>query len=112
MGTENYLNYPLSNLFFLDQHLFVSSLPSSSIPSTAYLKPNVHLVTEGIEEFTEKGIRTKDGVEREADIIILATGFDMLHSLFPIYGRDKERHMAEIWGDEPRTYLGVTCPSE
>lgn len=35
-----------------------------------------------IEKFTEKGIVT-DGKEREFDIIVLATGFDVVSSLFP-----------------------------
>ena len=41
----------------------------------AMQKPNVDLVTEGIASFTDKGIRTKDGEEHEADVVILATGF-------------------------------------
>ena len=31
-----------------------------------------------IQEFTEKGIRTKDGKEHEFDVIALATGFDIV----------------------------------
>ncbi|KAK1227338.1 hypothetical protein PQX77_009660 [Marasmius sp. AFHP31] len=42
-------------------------------------QPNVSLVDMNetpLERFTPKGIRTNDGVEREFDIIVLATGFD------------------------------------
>ncbi|MCF7550808.1 NAD(P)/FAD-dependent oxidoreductase [Pseudonocardia sp. WMMC193] len=44
-----------------------------------YNQDNVHLVDVNetpIEAFTEKGIRTGDGTEREFDVIVLATGFD------------------------------------
>lgn len=36
------------------------------------------MVTDHIDHFTEKGILTKSGEELEADIIISATGFDLL----------------------------------
>ena len=38
-------------------------------------RDNVDLVTEGIERLTPTGIATRDGVEREVDAIIVATGF-------------------------------------
>jgi cation diffusion facilitator CzcD-associated flavoprotein CzcO len=41
----------------------------------AFNQPNVHLVTEPIEEVTECGIRTRDGRHHEVDVIVLATGF-------------------------------------
>ena len=44
-----------------------------------YNQDNVHLVDLGenpIDTITETGIRTRDGVEHEFDIIVLATGFD------------------------------------
>ncbi|MEV6066802.1 NAD(P)/FAD-dependent oxidoreductase [Nocardia sp. NPDC052001] len=47
--------------------------------NTGYLlsfnRDNVELVTTPIERFTERGIRTSDGVEREFDMIVLATGY-------------------------------------
>jgi cation diffusion facilitator CzcD-associated flavoprotein CzcO len=47
--------------------------------SSSYLKtfnrPNVELVTEPIDRITEGGVQTADGVERRADVLILATGF-------------------------------------
>ena len=36
------------------------------------------VVTDEIETFTAKGVRTKGGVEIEADIIVAATGFNLL----------------------------------
>ncbi len=71
----------------------------------------MRLVEDPIEEFCEEGIVTKSGEVHECDVVIFATGFDLLHCLYPIYGRDKERHQHEIWGDEPRTFLGTTHPN-
>ena len=56
-------------------------------PSDDYLQAfnseKVSLVTEGITEVTETGIRTEDGVIHKADTIIYATGFDLDKSLQP-----------------------------
>ncbi|MFM5886487.1 MAG: flavin-containing monooxygenase [Novosphingobium sp.] len=41
----------------------------------AAVSGKVSVVTDEIETFTEKGVRTKDGTEIEADIIVAATGF-------------------------------------
>jgi cation diffusion facilitator CzcD-associated flavoprotein CzcO len=43
----------------------------------AFNRDNVTLVTAGIDRFTEKGIRTADGVEHEFDMIVLATGYEL-----------------------------------
>ncbi|MEU0543937.1 NAD(P)/FAD-dependent oxidoreductase [Nocardia sp. NPDC005978] len=47
--------------------------------NTGYLlsfnRDNVKLVTTGIETFTAHGLRTADGVEREFDMVVLATGY-------------------------------------
>ena len=45
----------------------------SSQPQT-FNKPNVELVTEKIEGITPAGIRSGDGIDREVDVIIYATG--------------------------------------
>jgi cation diffusion facilitator CzcD-associated flavoprotein CzcO len=39
-------------------------------------KPNANLIPKAVVEFTEKGIIDSDGVEREYEAIICATGFD------------------------------------
>ena len=41
----------------------------------ALQSPNVDLVTDGISRITSTGIVTEDGVEREVDAIVVATGF-------------------------------------
>lgn len=70
------------------------------------------LVTEPIESFTEKGILTKDGKEREFDLVVLACGFKMHDYFHPtVYtGRDGAT-FAKAWEkDGVRSYLGVTMP--
>lgn len=41
----------------------------------AIQRENVSVVTDGIDRIEQGGVRTKDGALREADVIILATGF-------------------------------------
>src|SRR5207245_11290160 len=36
------------------------------------------MVTDGIEEFTERGIRLQSGAELEADLVVTATGLNLL----------------------------------
>lgn len=50
----------------------------------AIQKPNVDLIVDGIEGVTATGVKTKDGRDHPADVIILATGFkpfDILESI-------------------------------
>jgi cation diffusion facilitator CzcD-associated flavoprotein CzcO len=42
----------------------------------AIAAPNTELITEGIREITPTGVITADGVEREVDVLIVATGFE------------------------------------
>ena len=76
-------------------------------------KDNVLLVDAaadgGIEEITERGIRA-GGREYEADIIVLATGFDAMTGplkALNLKGRSG-RTLAEQWADGPHTYLGIS----
>jgi cation diffusion facilitator CzcD-associated flavoprotein CzcO len=71
----------------------------------------VDLKTNGIREFTDKGIICQDGVEREFDAIVMATGFDaMTGSLtnMNICGRDGLT-FRERWKDGVFTHLGLCC---
>lgn len=49
----------------------------SSAFFTALNNPNTALVTTPIERITRTGVRTTDGVEREADLIVAATGYEL-----------------------------------
>ena len=49
----------------------------SSAFFTALNNPNTALITTPIERITRTGVRTTDGVEREADLIVAATGYEL-----------------------------------
>ncbi|OAL34953.1 hypothetical protein AYO20_05668 [Fonsecaea nubica] len=76
----------------------------------------VDLKANPIREFTEKGIITQDGVEREFDTVVMATGFDaMTGSLtnMNIKGTDGLT-FRERWKDGVFTHLGLCssgCPN-
>ncbi len=50
-------------------------ISSSYLPS--YNDPTTHLITTPIETITSTGIRTADGVERDVDLIVTATGYEL-----------------------------------
>ena len=78
---------------------------------TTLKRPNVELVTDGVERVSTRGV-VAGGVEREADIVICATGFNTHESLAPIVIKGREgRSIRDVWGkDNPRAYYGVTVP--
>ena len=71
-------------------------------PETKYGTP--------IKEFTEKGIITSDGEEREYDIIALATGFDVVTGGMTNMGLKSINgtYLQDEWKDGAHTYLGTT----
>lgn len=78
----------------------------------ALRRDNVDLVTEDIETFTERGIKTADDVEREFDMVVLGTGFKVSQYFWPCkyVGRDGAT-LDELWKkDGPRSYLGLVMP--
>jgi cation diffusion facilitator CzcD-associated flavoprotein CzcO len=75
------------------------------------LKPNVELVTDRVAEVTPTGVRTADGVEREADVLLLATGFRTHGFVAPMEVTGSGgRTLAEAWSPTPRAYLGMSVP--
>lgn len=72
-------------------------------------RDNVELVTDPIANITADAIVTTDGLERHADTIVLATGFDTTRylSAIEVTGR-RGRRLADDWSDGPEAYLGVT----
>ena len=79
--------------------------------SDADAGPNVELVTDRIAEVTPTGIRTEDGTERPADVLVLATGFKTHGFVAPmeIVGAGG-RTLAEEWAEVARAYLGMSVP--
>lgn len=75
----------------------------------AFLEDNVELAEGEIESFTKDGLRTTDGTEYKADVIICATGFDVsFKPVFPVIGR-KNVSLGEAWKDDPSAYLAVAA---
>jgi len=90
--------------------------------SNDYLKsfnrPNVHLITEPIQEITHDSILLKNtqdasAKEVELDAIIYATGFDVLESTknMDIKNPKNGKSLSTIWGETPNAYLGI-MPAE
>jgi cation diffusion facilitator CzcD-associated flavoprotein CzcO len=74
-------------------------------------KANVSLVSDRIEAVTADGIRTADGVERGADVLVLATGFKTHGFVAPMeIAGAGGRMLAEAWAGVPRAYLGMSVP--
>jgi 4-hydroxyacetophenone monooxygenase len=75
-------------------------------------KPDVELVSDGIDRFTRDGILTVDGKQRPFDVIVVATGFKVtkMAARLDITGRGG-RNLRDKWaGDNPTAYLGLTVP--
>jgi cation diffusion facilitator CzcD-associated flavoprotein CzcO len=74
-------------------------------------RPNVELVDDRIAEVTATGIRTEDGTERPAEVLVLATGFKSHAFVAPmqIVGAGG-RTLADAWGEVARAYLGLSVP--
>lgn len=72
-------------------------------------RPNVELVSDGISRITPTGVVTADGVEREVDVIVFATGYrvDRFASRIPITGRNGIS-LDEAWADGAQAHLGIT----
>jgi cation diffusion facilitator CzcD-associated flavoprotein CzcO len=87
-------------------------------PGPGYLealtKDNVDYIQTRIKRFTEKGIVTEDGVEREVDITICATGANVDHAPpFSIIANGID--LKEAWKKDgtfgfPYSYLGFATP--
>ena len=75
-------------------------------------RPNVELVTDGIDHFAPDGIVTSDGKLRPADIVVTSTGFKVseMAARLNITGRDGKNLKAAWANDNPTAYLGLTVP--
>ena len=72
-------------------------------------RENVEVVLEPIERVTRDGIVTRDGRERRADVLILATGFESTSFLAPmrIEGAGAQS-LNEAWKDGAEAYRGIS----
>jgi cyclohexanone monooxygenase len=80
----------------------------------AFNRSNVQLVdvggNNGIQAFTEKGLRTENGNEYEFDMVIFAIGFDAATGALAEIEIRGENDVAlkEVWAKELETHLGIT----
>jgi len=84
------------------------------ISSTFYeaiQRENVYLETTGIERISENGVVTKDGVEHELDVLVLATGFHPFNFMRPmdLTGRDG-LSIDEAWSKKVQAYRSLCIP--
>ena len=77
----------------------------------ALQQPNAELVTTGIERIEARGVRTKDGVLHELDVLVLATGFDGHRFMrdIDVTGLDG-LHLNEVWEQSLAAYRCVGVP--
>ena len=69
------------------------------------------LVTTPIETITPSGVRTVDGVEHPADVLIYGTGFTASDFVAPmrVFGEGGVE-LNEEWSGDAMAYLGITVP--
>ncbi|MER5266279.1 NAD(P)/FAD-dependent oxidoreductase [Actinosynnema sp. NPDC002837] len=77
----------------------------------ALTRPDVDVVTSPVTGLTEHGVRTADGVEHPADVLVYGTGFAAADFLAPLRVRGRDgRELADAWAGGARAHLGVTVP--
>ena len=89
-------------------HLLQADHPLERVVSR-HPGPNVDIVSSGIREVREHSVVDNDGIEREIDTLIFATGFRPAE--LPIAERVRGRDgssLAEVWAGSPQAYLGTT----
>jgi cation diffusion facilitator CzcD-associated flavoprotein CzcO len=75
----------------------------------AFNRPNLELVTEGIDHIEGDGIVTVDGRKRVVDTLVLATGFKTTQYLSAIDVRGRGGlSIEDAWSDGAQAYKGVT----
>jgi cation diffusion facilitator CzcD-associated flavoprotein CzcO len=77
----------------------------------ALSKPNVELLTGGVERVTANTIVTAGGEEREVDAIIFGTGFQVNDSPIGHMVRGPQgKTLDEVWKGSRKAHLGATMP--
>lgn len=79
--------------------------------ATMLKRPNVRLETSGINSFVSSGVKLETSEVIDLDVVVFASGFaasDYLPDI-TVTGRDG-REIHEVWGDEPRAYMGAMVP--
>jgi 4-hydroxyacetophenone monooxygenase len=75
-------------------------------------RDNVRLVTSAVTRVLPDAVETSEGERLDADVLIWATGFDVINLLTPMKVRGtggRDLH-ADWHGDDARAYLGTVVP--
>ena len=75
------------------------------------LRPDVEVVTSGVERIEDGAVVTADGARHPVDTLIFGTGFRSTEFLSPlkITGR-AGKDLNAVWADGARAYLGLAVP--
>jgi 4-hydroxyacetophenone monooxygenase len=75
-------------------------------------RDDVELVDQPVAEMRPHGVVSSSGLEREVDVIVWATGFDVVNFLAPMEIRGRGgANLHDVWdGDDARAYLGTAIP--
>ena len=81
---------------------------------STFNRDNVSLVTEPIDKITGSGVATTDGEAHDVDVLILATGFEVMDPdgalTYSVTGR-QGKTLAQHWDDHRlQAYEGVSVP--
>jgi 4-hydroxyacetophenone monooxygenase len=74
------------------------------------LRDDVELVNDRIARVEHRGVVTASGRSFDADVIVLATGFQPNKFLWPMKITGRHVVLHDVWGEDPRAYLGITVP--
>ena len=114
--SRDYLNAEVSDpdlrAKLLPDHPVGCKRPLSSMSwFKAFALPHVALETSPIVEFTERGLRTADGVEHDVDTVVYGTGFKAAHYLasLDVVGRGGRR-LHDDWAQGAEAFLGTAVP--
>ncbi|OAL40506.1 hypothetical protein AYO20_00242 [Fonsecaea nubica] len=73
----------------------------------ALVEDNVNFIPTKVRTVYDNGIETEDGVRRDVDVIICATGFDGVYKQhFPVHGKYGV-NLQDIWDEMPEAYLSM-----
>jgi len=77
----------------------------------AVQKPDVEVITEGIDHIEPRGVVTADGVLHELDVLVFATGFDARAYVRPmeVIGENGIA-LNDVWADGPFAYRSIAVP--
>jgi cation diffusion facilitator CzcD-associated flavoprotein CzcO len=74
-------------------------------------KPNVELLTGGVERVTRNTVVTGDGEEREVDAIVFGTGFQVTDMPVGKMVRGPGgRTLDDVWQGSPKAHMGAAMP--